>query len=368
MHEERYHSREISRITVLRWAHKLGFKWADSSAAPFCDHHEDEDVVSYRKEWVDAMLSLKPRHPVFNELTGKPEWPNLTPGERTLLHGNHDEAILYANQGSRFAWVSNESYHLKPKGEGTSIMVSGVSVACHGWLGLETIEPKTDGTWSHINIMQNVHKVLDEFEERFPGCQLLLTYANAPSHVARRNGALSSKQMNKSDGGAQPVITQMGWFHRPDPVSGIPVRVQQQMWYPGPGGAPIAKGALTICRERGLAGIDTCMKRDELRSLLGNQPDFTSVKPELQEAVEERGHILLFGPKCHPECMPIEMCWAHVKQYCRQHCGNSIVALRKSLQYALSVQHLSVKLHTAFSDHSWKWIEAYSKESNGLAV
>ena len=110
------------------------------------------------------------------------------------------------------------------------------------------------------------------------------------------------------------------------------------------------------------------MKRDELRSLLGNQPDFASVKPELQEAIEERGHILLFGPKCHPECMPIEMCWAHVKQYCRQHCGNSIVALRKSLQYALSVQHLSVKLHTAFSDHCWKWIEAYSKESNGLAV
>ena len=60
MKKLRYHSREISRITVLRWAHKLGFKWADSSAAPFCDRHEDEDVVSYSKEWVDAMLSLKP--------------------------------------------------------------------------------------------------------------------------------------------------------------------------------------------------------------------------------------------------------------------------------------------------------------------
>ena len=57
------------------------------------------------------------------------------------------------------------------------------------------------------------------------------------------------------------------------------------------------------------------MKHDELRTLLANQPDFASVKPELQELVEERGHILLFGPKCHPECMHIEMCWAHVKQY-----------------------------------------------------
>ena len=50
-------------------------------------------------------------------------WLNLPTGERPLLHGNHDEAILYANQGNQFAWVSNDSYHLKPKGEGTSIMV-----------------------------------------------------------------------------------------------------------------------------------------------------------------------------------------------------------------------------------------------------
>ena len=98
IHKERYHSHEVSCMTVLRWAHKLGFKWADSSAAPFCDRHEDEDVVAYGKVWVDAMLSLKPRLPVFNETTGKPEWPNLPAGERPLLHGNHYEAILYANQ------------------------------------------------------------------------------------------------------------------------------------------------------------------------------------------------------------------------------------------------------------------------------
>ena len=62
------------------------------------------------------------------------------------MHGNHDETILhvYANEGNRFAWISNDSYmyHLKPRGDGATIMVSGVSVACHGWLGLETIEPK----------------------------------------------------------------------------------------------------------------------------------------------------------------------------------------------------------------------------------
>ena len=92
----------------------------------------------------------------------------------------------------------------------------------------------------------------------------------------------------------------------------------------------------------------------------GNQPDFASVKPELQEAVEERGHILLFGPKCHPECMPIEMCWAHVKQYCGQHCGSP----KKPPVCTVSATSLSEASHSFLRP----LFEAYSKESNGLAV
>ena len=90
-------------------------------------------------------------------------------------------------------------------------MVSAVSVPCHGWLGLEVIEPKTDGSWTHDDIMRNANAVIDQFESLHPGCQLLLTYDNAPSHVAKRKGALSTSYMNKSDGGKQPIITQMGW-------------------------------------------------------------------------------------------------------------------------------------------------------------
>ena len=139
------------------------------------------------------------------------------------------------------------------------------------------------------------------------------------------------------------------------------------MWYPGPNGEQITMGALRICTERGLPSVKG-MRRDELRTLLAAQPDFANVKPEIQDEVERRGHILLFGPKCHPECMHIEMCWAHVKKYCRQHCGHTITALQTSLEHALSQHHLTVQLHTAFSNHAWKWIEAYCNESNGFAV
>lgn len=70
--------------------YKLGFKWADSSTAPFCDRHEDADIEAYRNNWVQQMLALKPRLAILNEKTGKLEWPNLPPGETPLLHGNHD--------------------------------------------------------------------------------------------------------------------------------------------------------------------------------------------------------------------------------------------------------------------------------------
>ena len=221
MHEDRYQSCFVSRITVLRWVHKLGFKWADSAKAPFCDRHEDPGIVAYCSDWVKAMVALKPRLPVLNEATGKPEWPNLPPGEIPLMHSNHDDCIVYANEGNRFAWVSSDSYHMKPKGDGATIMVSGVSVACHGWIGLEIVEPKTDG----------MTKVIDEFENLYPGCQLLLTYDNAPSHVAKRKGALSTTSKNLSDGGKQPILTQNGWYDSLDPLTGTVIRTTQQMWY-----------------------------------------------------------------------------------------------------------------------------------------
>ena len=95
---------------------------------------------------------------------------------------------------------------MKPKGDGATIMVSGVSVPCHGWLGLETIEPKSDGTWNHEHVMNNLTKVTDQFELLYPGCQPPLTY-----DTAVRKGSLSTARMNKTDEGKQPILTQMEW-------------------------------------------------------------------------------------------------------------------------------------------------------------
>ena len=112
------------------------------------------------------------------------------------------------------AWVSSDAYHVKPKGDGATIMVSGVSVACHGWMGLEVILSPTvmAHAWKHDNIMSNVNKIIDESERLYPWCQLLLTYDNAPCHVAKMKGSLSTAAMCVSDGGKQPILTQNGRY------------------------------------------------------------------------------------------------------------------------------------------------------------
>ena len=92
--------------------------------------------------------------------------------------------------------------------------------------------------------MNNLKKVIDQFEHLYPGCQLLLTYDNAPSHTAVKKGSLSTARMNMTDGGKQPIITQMGWFETFDLATNSMKKVVQQMWYPGQDGTPIAKGVL----------------------------------------------------------------------------------------------------------------------------
>ena len=71
--------------------------------------------------------------------------------------------------------------------------------------------------------------------------------------------------MNKSDGGKQPILTHMGWYNTVDAVTGTVVRVQQQMWFSGPDGRPVPKGALRICVECESPNVGN-MRRDELSS------------------------------------------------------------------------------------------------------
>jgi hypothetical protein len=68
-------------------------------------------------------------------------------------------------------------------------------------------------------------------------------------------------------------------------------------------------GLLADCPAKCPPGRDNCC----CRSILFNQPDFVSQKSELQELVENRGHLCDFYPKYHCEMNFIEQYWGAAK-------------------------------------------------------
>lgn len=119
----------------------------------------------------------------------------------------------------------------------------------------------------------------------------------------------------------------------------IVAQVQDLVYPEGHLFAGEAKGLRTILQERGM--WQDGMLKAEAATTLAECPDFKHEKTELEKLVSNFAtssqvqHSVLFLPKFHCEFNPIELAWAKSKIYTRQHCGYSIVALRKLVPIAL---------------------------------
>ena len=108
----------------------MGFTWGDIKKGIFLDGHEREDVVEYRKIFVDTMHALLPYMVEFHvNGTIKPkEYPEDCrvggPGRRPVILITHDESIFSANDGRHQTWIKENGTYLRPKGKGKGIMVS----------------------------------------------------------------------------------------------------------------------------------------------------------------------------------------------------------------------------------------------------
>ena len=72
-----------------------------------------------------------------------------------------------------------------------------------------------------------------------------------------------------------------------------------QVVVPGYIGKP--KGLRQILFERGLLSSEEMKSVEELRKLLGECTDFATEIGMIEQAIVDRGHILILFPKCHPE-------------------------------------------------------------------
>ena len=96
----------------------------------YIDGHERQDVIEYRKKFLDKMHQLSPYFVEFEAngtMKQKDYHSDCTvggPQRRPIIIITHDESIFSANDGRHQAWIPKESAFLRPKGKGKRIMVS----------------------------------------------------------------------------------------------------------------------------------------------------------------------------------------------------------------------------------------------------
>lgn len=127
----------ISESTAYRWLRALGWLPSEHKKGLFFDGHEREDVVEYRKvflqlmkEYETRMIRRKELEPTTSShITKGPDFSRfqihiLSGNQRPLVFYTHDETVFYANDGQKIIWHIKGEIPLRKKGRGRSIMVS----------------------------------------------------------------------------------------------------------------------------------------------------------------------------------------------------------------------------------------------------
>ena len=344
------HNCDVSGETARKWLHTLGFKQVTHTKGVYFDGHEREDVVAYRKTFVEKLSNLD-RRCIYSG-----HEPILYPNEKPLIIVHHDESTFYANADQSCYWADDSVTILKQKSLGQSIMVSDFIEECSndyleydGEQARLLLETQTEGYFDSTKFLKQVSKAIDIFERKYPHAQGVFIFDNAPSHKKCSEDSLNVNRMNVGPGGKQPVMK--------DTVhNGV---VQHMV-----DGSGIPKGMKLVLEER---GIDTSgMNARKMREVLGAHSDFLNVTTLVEELVESRNHIPLFFPKFHCELNAIERCWCHAKKYSRQYVNGSIVRLRKVIPEALAT--CKPDLISKFFEGVKFYLAAYENGCNCLNV
>ena len=118
----------------------LGFKFKTyRQGIQYTDGHEREDVVLYRKKYLNKLKALEATHkPPPTCADGIPSW---NAGDETkqkqVVFIYHDETIFKANDALSMGWHDPQgSRATRPKGKGKGIMISDFVEEYGGFLAL----------------------------------------------------------------------------------------------------------------------------------------------------------------------------------------------------------------------------------------
>jgi hypothetical protein len=119
----------ISTKTATRWLKKVDWRYESVRNGMYIDGHEREDVVAYRRAFVERWkMNEKRFHQWDNDGRELPR-PNGFPVPDgppfRLVLVTHDESTFYQNDRRKIVWTEKSSRPKpQPKGEGQTLMVS----------------------------------------------------------------------------------------------------------------------------------------------------------------------------------------------------------------------------------------------------
>jgi hypothetical protein len=122
-------ARGIHVRTARRWLHKLSWRYQQKKKGMYIDGHERQDVVEYRKGFVERWKEYEKRFVIYgndgNVLSTPTGFPVPQGLRFRLILVTHDESTFYENDRRKTQWISDNAKAVtEKKGEGQSIMVS----------------------------------------------------------------------------------------------------------------------------------------------------------------------------------------------------------------------------------------------------
>ena len=168
-----------------------------------------------------------------------------------------------------------------------------------------------DAWWDHTQLLMQVDKAIEIFEEAHLNCITLFVFNKSSTHALLRHNALCAFEMNKSNVGGQrqqkdtiiPMNNPCPEFHgkaqkmttKNGEAKGLQQTLEEHRFN--------VRGMWAKCRPVCPFKSESCC----MAQLLSKQDDFQFQDSLLEHKVKAKGHICIFLPKFHCELNPIKM-------------------------------------------------------------